>query len=637
MDEIFVDEINENDGIANECFRIAYDEFMNTTDYEPIFFYGEIIDEDKGTPFEQAIIDENKTYCTCSCCDELFEITAEQKHLPRMTCPHCQQEGPLFDFRDRSKPVNDLHEQAIAYMQAYKNGFVLRLFKAFTDYSQRDYDDYTRLGCFPEMRFFEYGREYFHDGQLRYFVNPTEDQDDVMWVETGNIYDDDFWLMNAPDDCPYVSDVKPDYCDLEKSLMYYLSKSFSCKAYHTLKKYGFEILAESMIFSADKFPDSSKISEVLSLDYNQIIATVGKEIHIDELLLARKLYELNVELTRQNIYLMSTLEGIDKIDSFKLTTENARKIFKYLRNQKNRQGTKKKDGKNIGRDYVDYLTECDKLDFNMNDSRVLYPTDLLKAHVHTSSLVKIKADAATEVGIMKAYEEYHALCQYDNGEFCVIMPQHSEDIILEGKLQSHCVGNYIERVAKGEDIILFVRSSVEKDKPLYTMEIRPIMRKLDIVQCRGYENEDPSPEIKAQVDKFLEEYEKWFNQRKPVVPDKATRIFYKAVRKVDGKYISAWDNLTEYIPGQYLETAMDKNPDRVAVKGIHVASLEFAQHYGDTWDNVAILELEVDIHDIVVPDAKDQLRASRVKVLREVPFEEMGEWGAMRIKKSMAA
>lgn len=156
------------------------------------------------------------------------------------------------------------------------------------------------------------------------------------------------------------------------------------------------------------------------------------------------------------------------------------------------------------------------------------------------------------------------------------------------------------------------------------------MQRLDIVQCRGFENGDKSPEIVE----FLAEYESWFNRRKATVEEeKTTRIYYKAVRKIDGKYISAWDNKTEYIPGQVLETATDTNPDRVAVKGIHVASLEFAQNYGDSWNDVAILELEIDIKDIVVPDAKDQIRASKVKVLREVPFEEMGAWGARHNKK----
>lgn len=166
------------------------------------------------------------------------------------------------------------------------------------------------------------------------------------------------------------------------------------------------------------------------------------------------------------------------------------------------------------------------------------------------------------------------------------------------------------------------------------MEIKPVMRKLDIVQCRGYKNEDESEEIRAEVDKFLAEYESWFNSRSTTVKEDLKRIYYKAVKKSNGKYISAWDNKTEYVPGQILETETDKNPDRVAVKGIHIASLEFAQNYGGGWTDVAILELEVNINDIVVPDAKDQIRASRVKVIREVPFQEMGEWGAKRLTKA---
>lgn len=638
MKPLILEDIIEDDDVFDGCLHIANDEFCNLIDCEPIFFYGKLIDEDKDTPYGQSVIDENKTYCSCQSCGNLFEITNEQKRQPNIKCPNCAQEGPLFNFRDKSEPLTDLYEQDIAYMQAYDDGVVLRLFKAYADYSERDYDDYTRLDYFPALRFFEYGREYYHDGQLKYFKNQLEDEYDSLWVEAENIYDDDFWIINTPDSFeygPYCMDIKDG--EEDKPLMHHLTKALSYKAFRALQRYKFKNLLDSMIFAASEFPDSSKISEVLKADYNQIIANVGEDIDLAELQIARKLYKLHMLPTAQNIKIMSQLDGLEKVNSFELTAENARKVFKYLRNQTNRQDAKKKKNQNIGRDYVDYLTECDKLAFDMNDSRVLYPTDLLKAHNHTSALIKIVADAATEDGIKKAYERYHALCEYDNGKFCVIMPQHSDDIILEGKLQSHCVGNYVERVANAEDIILFVRCSSDKDKPLYTMEIRPIMRKLDIIQCRGYKNEDPSPEIRAEVDNFLVEYGCWFSSRKPVVTDKTVRTFYKAVRKIDGKYISAWDNRTEYVPGQYLETAMDKNPDRVAVKGIHVASLEFAQKYGDSWDNVAILELEVDIRDIVVPDAKDQIRASKVKVLREVPFEEMGEWGAKRIKKSITA
>lgn len=630
MKPLNLEEIDEEDDAFVACLRIADDEFSNIVDYDiRIFFYGKIIDEDLYT---ESKFDESKIYCRCPICGEVFELYDSGELydsvelLGKVTCPKCGEDGYLVDFRDKGQPLDDVAEQCIACMGTYKDGYVLRLFKAYADYSERPYDDYTQLSYFPNMRFFEYGREYWHDGQVKYFSNPMEDECKTRWQEVDWIDDNEFWIMNSDDDIdafcdsPFCNDLKMD--DPSKPVMYHLAKKLSYNAFRCLQKYGFQRLVDSLIYAADKFPDSSKITEVLGVDYNQLEANAGPDIDVKGLLFARKLYKLKVLPSEQNIDIMRQMDRLERVEWFHLTRDNARKVFKYLRNQQNRT-----QNMHIGSDYVDYLIECDKLQYDLSDPRVLYPTDLMKAHISTSSLVKAKADEATALGVRLAYDKFHQFCSYDNGKFCVIMPQRCEEIIAEGKAQSHCVGNYAERVANGEDIILFVRRSAEKDKPFYTMEIRPIMSKLDIVQCRGLKNKDRSSEI----DSFLAEYEAWFNKRKTIQTDKTTFIYYKAVKKIGGKYISAWDNKTEYIPGEVLETETEKNPDLVAVKGIHIASLEFAQRYGDSWPDVAILEMEVDARDIVVPDAKDQLRTSRAKVLREVPMSEMGDWGAKRL------
>jgi hypothetical protein len=103
--------------------------------------------------------------------------------------------------------------------------------------------------------------------------------------------------------------------------------------------------------------------------------------------------------------------------------------------------------------------------------------------------------------------------------------------------------------------------------------------------------------------------------------------YYKAVVKNGNEYFSIWDNKTKYRIGEICETEIDTDPDKVCVKGLHIASLDFAMDFGKHNKNAVILEVEVNIHDIVVPDAKDQIRTSRFKVLREVPPEELGEWG----------
>ena len=87
--------------------------------------------------------------------------------------------------------------------------------------------------------------------------------------------------------------------------------------------------------------------------------------------------------------------------------------------------------------------------------------------------------------------------------------------------------------------------------------------------------------------------------------DTVTVRYYKAVHKRNGRYMSGWDGKTEYHVGEWVEAETDGEPDRVAVKGLHVASLEFAVNYGKGWKDAAILEVETDIHDVIVPDAKD--------------------------------
>lgn len=178
-------------------------------------------------------------------------------------------------------------------------------------------------------------------------------------------------------------------------------------------------------------------------------------------------------------------------------------------------------------------------------------------------------------------------------------------------------------------MILFVRRSSALDDAFYTMEIKPDMTKLDIVQCRGYKNdENEDPKVRKKVDAFCKSYALWFNNRETNgCEGSITTKYYKAVRKCKGRYISNYDLKTEFKIGETITAELDDDPDSVCVKGLHIASLQFAQKFGENWKDVAILEVEVDIHDVIVPDALDQVRTSKMKVLREVPMSEMGEWG----------
>lgn len=301
------------------------------------------------------------------------------------------------------------------------------------------------------------------------------------------------------------------------------------------------------------------------------------------------------------------------------------RLFKYFKEQGYNDPT------TFFNDYIrDYIPDCIKLGLNLNDTAINRPRDFNKMHQWLTEELKLQETQVYDALIEATYDAIHHLVEWQHKELCVIMPRTSKEIMEEGNRQDHCVGKYCERVAKGESVILFVRRTENPEEPYFTLEIKKDMQVCDIVQCRGKSNSEQTPEI----EKFLKQYKRWFNRR-PIGDYNGDNVmvrYYKAVHKRDGKYISNFDNTTEFSVGEVVTAELNDNPDAVAVKGLHVASLEFAQQFGGHWKDVAILEVETNIHDVVVPNAKDQVRTSRFRVLREVPMLEMGEWGAQRLR-----
>ncbi len=111
--------------------------------------------------------------------------------------------------------------------------------------------------------------------------------------------------------------------------------------------------------------------------------------------------------------------------------------------------------------------------------------------------------------------------------------------------------------------------------------------------------------------------------------DKKKAIFYKAVHKVGNILVFDRDDEFTYPIGlKVKEPNCDLNVNEDCGEGIHISHLAWALDYGRNWDNLAIIELEVKIDDIVMPVNTDgKVRTSEAVVLREVPLEECGLFG----------
>lgn len=81
--------------------------------------------------------------------------------------------------------------------------------------------------------------------------------------------------------------------------------------------------------------------------------------------------------------------------------------------------------------------------------------------------------AITNAKIEQEYQEVISqldVQEYDNGEFSIIIPKTTQDIINEGKALHHCVGVYVDKVIRREDMIYFLRK--DRNVPYVTIEVK---------------------------------------------------------------------------------------------------------------------------------------------------------------------
>jgi hypothetical protein len=117
--------------------------------------------------------------------------------------------------------------------------------------------------------------------------------------------------------------------------------------------------------------------------------------------------------------------------------------------------------------------------------------------------------------------------------------------------------------------------------------------------------------------------------------DKKTGRFFKCVHKVDGRYLADKDGSFEYVIGEKaVPDSFDNDPSEDCGHGIHVAYLDWVLDYGRGWSDIAIIEVEAKLDDIVVPNgAPGKVRCKEVTVVREVPLEECGLFGKILAKR----
>jgi hypothetical protein len=188
--------------------------------------------------------------------------------------------------------------------------------------------------------------------------------------------------------------------------------------------------------------------------------------------------------------------------------KDVNKLITYLKKQQ-----KKDSFTTVLSDYIDYMNQAKKLEFNLNDKNVVYPKNLQKAHTDASVQLKVKGSEIENKKIKEQSEKIEKY-NYKSGNLLIRVATSAEEIIREGAIQKHCVGSYVWKIASGASAIMLIRKVSSPNKPFYTLELKND-KSLDVLQCRGKLNTGTTPEVKA----FIEKWQEHIKQ-----PEKSKRI-----------------------------------------------------------------------------------------------------------------
>lgn len=146
--------------------------------------------------------------------------------------------------------------------------------------------------------------------------------------------------------------------------------------------------------------------------------------------------------------------------------------------------------------YGDYIRMTNEMGYERIDR---YPKFLRTFHDIASRNYKIKLDELQQKEWDKKYIE-NAKYEYSYNGYKFILPESAKDLVKEGNVLGHCVGSYVNKVWKGESIILFLREKEDIETPLVTIEIKNDI----ITQARGKMNNDPTMNQHAIIKKYAE-------------------------------------------------------------------------------------------------------------------------------------
>ncbi len=168
--------------------------------------------------------------------------------------------------------------------------------------------------------------------------------------------------------------------------------------------------------------------------------------------------------------------------------------------------------------YADYIDDCRALEIDMTKKSNFMPKDLIESHTTIRHEVQLRRDLEYEERRRKESRSQRRAAGSKNRQYkklrkkilqkyafeadgmMIYVPKKLEELIDEGIAMHSCVATYVDRVAAGSTIVVFIRSQTDHKQRIGTMEISKDGSY--IVQARAKYNRNLPPEADAFVQKF---------------------------------------------------------------------------------------------------------------------------------------
>ena len=150
-------------------------------------------------------------------------------------------------------------------------------------------------------------------------------------------------------------------------------------------------------------------------------------------------------------------------------------------------------------DYADYLEAVMLLGWRL-DKRTLYPDNFVEAHDAAIGEAEEKKSTIESAAFMRNQKRITGMTDpFILGELLIRPAKTPQELRNESRALNHCVRTYIDKVARGQTSILFIRRTDRPQVPYFTLELAPDGH---VVQCRGDHNCGYPDDVALFIDKW---------------------------------------------------------------------------------------------------------------------------------------